>query len=128
MGRVVTPVTISNVKDPSKSITFDARIDPGASHVTLPMAWRDRLGQMESVQTVRVEMASQNLVEGVLCGPVKVQIEGFRPTFGEVVFMAMTPEEGKYEPLLGYLVLEQSGIAVDVVGHRLIPLRHFDLK
>jgi hypothetical protein len=34
----------------------------------------------------------------------------------------------RFEPLLGYVTLEQAGIVVDMVGHRLIRVPHFDLK
>ena len=40
----------------------------------------------------------------------------------------MTPEDGIYEPLLGYIVLEQSQAAVDMLGHRLIHVKYADLK
>jgi hypothetical protein len=40
----------------------------------------------------------------------------------------MQPQDGGYEPLVGYIVLEQSRAAVDMVGHRLVPVKHFDLK
>ena len=40
----------------------------------------------------------------------------------------MQPENGGYEPLLGYIVLEQSQVAVDMVGHRLVRVKHADLK
>jgi len=68
------------------------------------------------------------MVQGKVCGPVQVQIEGFRPIFTEVVFVEMEPEDRKYEPLVGYIVLEQSQAAVDVLGHRLVHTRKTDLK
>lgn len=40
----------------------------------------------------------------------------------------MEPIDRKYEPLIGYIVLEQSQAAVDVVGHRLIHVKRLDLK
>jgi hypothetical protein len=40
----------------------------------------------------------------------------------------MEPRDGHYEPLLGYVTLEQAGIAVDGVGHRLLHVPHLDLK
>ena len=36
-------------------------------------------------------------------------------------FLNMTPDkEGLYEPLLGYVILEQAQAAVDMLGHRLV--------
>ena len=65
---------------------------------------------------------------GEVCGPVRIQIEGFPPIFGEVLFVEMHPVDGIYEPLIGYIVLEQSQAGVDMLGHRLIPVKHMDLK
>ena len=49
---------------------------------------------------------------------------------GDIVFMHMEEEEdaGRYEPLIGYIPLAQSGVAVDMIGHRLVPIRYFDMK
>jgi len=38
------------------------------------------------------------------------------------------PAMTRFEPLLGYITLEQAGIVVDMVGHRLGRIPHFDLK
>lgn len=67
-------------------------------------------------------------MEGKICGPVRIQIEGFRPIYNEVLFVDMHPEDGEYEPLIGYVILEQSQAAVDTLGHRLIPVKRMDLK
>lgn len=32
------------------------------------------------------------------------------------------------EPLLGYVILEQAQAAVDMLGHRLVPVRYIDMK
>ena len=40
----------------------------------------------------------------------------------------MKPENGIYEPLIGYIILEQSQAAVDMLGHRLIQVKKADLK
>lgn len=128
MGRIFANVTVTNVQDPSKSLSFRAMVDTGASHLTLPSAWREQLGEFETDDPAQMETATQDFVDVSLCGPVRVQVEQFRPTYSEVVFVDMTPHEGEYEPLLGYLVLEQSGLAVDMLGHGLIKLKAFDLK
>ena len=94
----------------------------------LPSAWRDRLGDLELVRHVNLELATQASVEGAVCGPVRIQIEGFEPVFSEVVFVDMEAENGDYEPLIGYIVLEQSQAAVDMFGHRLIHVKRLDLK
>jgi hypothetical protein len=48
--------------------------------------------------------------------------------YNEVSFVDVNPEDGEYEPLIGYLVLEQSQAAVDILGHRLVRIKHMDLK
>ena len=37
-------------------------------------------------------------------------------------------DEGEYEPLLGYVILEQAQAAVDMLGHRLVPVKYIDMK
>ena len=120
--RILTSVTIENVADPSKSIRCDALVDTGASHLVLPKAWMERLN-LSLMQKLGVETATQQIVTGELCGPAKIQIEGFRAIYNEVLFVDMTPSDGFYEPLLGYLALEQSGAAVDVLGRRLLHVK-----
>ena len=128
MGRITTSVRIENLAHPGKSIRCDALVDTGASHMVLPTAWRDRLGDLEQIATVPLEMATQTTIEGTICGPVRIQLEGFRPIFNEVLFVDMEPEDGIFEPLVGYIVLEQCQAAVDMLGHRLIHVKRMDLK
>jgi len=128
MGRIVTTVRIANLQEADKKITCDALVDTGASYMVLPSAWRERLGELEEIATVLLETATQATVEGKICGPVRIQIEGFRPIYNEVLFVDMSPENGEYEPLIGYVILEQSQAAVDMLGRRLIPVKHMDLK
>lgn len=128
MGRIIAPVKIENTAELTKSIRCDALVDTGASHMVLPSAWRDRLGPLNTLDTIELETATQETVRGDVCGPVKIQIEGFRPIYTEVLFLEMKPDDGQYEPLIGYLVLEQSQAAVDMLGHRLVHVKRMDLK
>ncbi len=128
MGRIVSSVKIENISDSSKSIRLDALVDTGSSFLVLPNAWKDRLGNLEVIRNVELETATQETVFGEVCGPVRIQIEGFPPIFGEVLFVEMNPSNGEYEPLIGYIVLEQSQAGVDMLGHRLIPIKYMDLK
>ena len=128
MGRIVASVKIQNLTDQDARIRCDALVDTGSSYMVLPDAWRDRLGQLDEITTVPLETATQETVEGIICGPVRIQIEGFRPIYNEVLFIEMKPENGEYEPLIGYVILEQSQAAVDMLGHRLIPVKLMDLK
>jgi hypothetical protein len=113
MGRIVTPIVVANALEPGHAIRCDALVDTGSAGLVLPAAWKDRLGALAPVCTLDLETADQRVVTGEVYGPVKVQIGGFRPV---------------YEPLVGYIVLEQSQVAVDEVGHRLVPVRYLDLK
>ena len=128
MGRIIASVKIENIIDPSTSLRCDALVDTGASFMVLPSAWKERLGDLEVIRKVELVTATQDTVTGEVCGPVRIQIEGFPPIFGEVLFVEMHPVDGIYEPLIGYIVLEQSQAGVDMLGHRLIPVKHMDLK
>lgn len=120
MGRIVTKVTVSNPIEKSKLRTFDALVDTGASMLTLPSVWKGDFGKFDETRIARVEFADQNTKEIEICGPVAVQIEGFQKIFTEVAFLD--------EPLIGYIPLEQAGILVDMLGHRLKAARYLDLK
>jgi predicted aspartyl protease len=128
MGRIIVNVRIQNGSDPSLALDCRALVDTGASLMVLPKAWQTRLGDFALRSVVDVETATQEIVSAEVCGPVRIQIEGFRAIFNEVAFVEMKPADGEYEPLVGYIVLEQSQAAVDMIGHRLVPIKHLDLK
>jgi predicted aspartyl protease len=128
MGRIVASVRIENPSDTDVRIRCDALVDTGASFLVLSSAWRDRPGQLDGIGKVQLETAIQDTVEGEVCGPARIQIEGFRPIYNEVLFVDMKPENCEYEPLIGYIILEQSQAAVDMLGHRLVPVKRMDLK
>jgi predicted aspartyl protease len=128
MGRIIASVRIDNASDVTKGLRCDALVDTGASLMVLPSAWKDRLGQLNPGTEIEVETATQEIIRAEVCGPVRIQIEGFRPIFNEIAFVEMKPADGKYEPLIGYIILEQSQAAVDMLGHRLVPIKHLDLK
>jgi predicted aspartyl protease len=128
MGRIVIPVEIKNVSNPKYRIACDALVDTGASYMVLPTAWKGKLGDIEVIDEIELELVNQTAQKGEICGPVKLQIEGFRPIYTEVLFIDMKPENGIYEPLIGYIVLEQSQAGVDMLGHRLVHIKRMDLK
>jgi len=128
VGRIAAFVVIQDPSDPDKRSECDALVDTGASHMILPSAWRNRLGALTELGKVEMETAGQRVLEGTVCGSVQIQIEGFRPVFSELVFVEMNPDDGKYEPLLGYIVLAQSQAAVDMFGHRLVHVERLDLR
>ncbi len=128
LKRIIVSVKIENVRDTSKSFTCDGLVDTNASLMVLPAAWKDRLGDLEPTRIIELETGTQGKLKGEVYGPVRIQIDGFRPIFNEVAFVEMKPADGWYEPLIGYIVLEQSQAAVDMLGHRLVPAKHMDLK
>ena len=80
-------------------------------------------------ERVEFVVANNDVIHGVACGAVGIRIEGLRKIFNEVMFMDMEPaEDGTYQPLLGYVILEQAQIAVDMLGHRLVPIKYIDCK
>ena len=128
MGRIVAPVLLANALDPAREIRCEILVDTGTAGLVLPTAWRSRLGPPPTVRTVEMETADKRVVTGDVCGPVRIQIEGFDTIFNEVTFLEMQPRNGEYEPLLGYIILEQSRAAVDPIGQRLVRVKYYDLK
>ncbi len=128
MGRIVANVTIKNVINIEYTINCDALVDTGAANMVLPTAWKDRLGNLNKIREIECETANQQLIKGEIYGPVEIKIEGFDPIYGEVLFLEMEPANGIYEPLIGYIILEQSQAAVDMLGHRLVHVKKVDLK
>lgn len=128
MGRIVASVRIGNLLDPKKAIECHALVDTGAAYMVLPKAWQNRLGKLNVIREIECETATQDLVKAPVCGPVEIRVEGFPPVYGEVLFLDMHPVDGIYEPLLGYIVLEQCQAAVDMLGVRLVHVKKTDLK
>lgn len=129
MGRIVCQLEVENTVNPDKAIQMSALVDTGASFLTLPTAWKDKLGDLQRFRQVELETATQATVTGEICGPVTIRMEGFEPIVGEVLFIDMSPSDGgTYEPLVGYIVLESCQAGVDMVGHRLVPVKYMDLK
>jgi hypothetical protein len=120
---------LTNPIDPEKSITFSVFVDTGAGALILPSSWKSRLGKFINEEQVELVLANNDVVVGSACGPVSIRIEGFRKIFNEVMFMDMEPaDNGEYQPLLGYVILEPAPVAVDMLGHRLLPVKYIDCK
>ena len=128
MGRITVSVKVGNLLEPSANIAIQALVDTGSAYMVLPTAWRQRLGNLDSIREVQVQLGDQTQRTADVCGPVKIELEGFPPVYGEVLFIEMISYEGNYEPLLGYIPLEQAQAAVDMLGHRLMPVKMVDLK
>ena len=130
MGRIIAQTRVTNLFDPDKSIQCGMLVDTGAGALILPQAWKERLGNFRRSETVELQMANGEVLRGEACWPVEIEIEGFRPVANEVVFLEMEEgdDETSQEPLLGYVILEQAQAAVDMLGHRLVPVRYIDMK
>ena len=57
-------------------------------------------------------------------GPAKIEIDGFRAVFNEVLFV----DGEDTEPLIGYVILEQAQAAVDMLDRRLARVPYIDMK
>ena len=106
----------------------DVLVDTGTAYLTLPNAWRPRLGQLAVYDTVNVETANQAVVTGDICGPILLRLGSFRQVLAEALFIDMEPADGRHEALLGYIPLEQAQAVVDLAGHRLAKVDRVDLK
>ena len=129
MGRIVVRTKITNLFGKDKFIRCGMLVDTGAGALLLPSAWKQRLGGFEWSETVELPLANREVVHGEACGPVEIRIEGFHPVLNEAVFVDMqSGEDDEYEPLLGYVILEQAQAALDMLDHRLVPVRYIDMK
>lgn len=128
MGRIVANVKITNLFEKESSISCDALVDTGAAYMVLPVAWKKRIGKIDTIRNIDCETATQETVKGEVCGPVEIKIEGFEPVYSEILFLDMKPLDGVYGPLIGYIVLGQAQAAVDMLGHRLVHVKKADLK
>ncbi len=128
MGRIVSNVRITNLLEQKFVINCNALVDTGAAYMVLPKAWKERIGKINTVREIDCETSTQEIVKGEVCGPVEIKIEGFEPVYSEVLFLEMKPVDGVYEPLIGYIILEQSQVGVDMLGHRLVHIKKTDLK
>ena len=97
LKRIIVSVRIDNVPNSSKSLGCNAFVDTTASLMVLPSAWKGRLGGLELTRMIELETATQEIIRAEVCGPVRIQIEGFRPVFNEVAFVEMKPADGEYE-------------------------------
>ena len=128
MGRIIAQTTVTNRLDDGKSIQCGMPVDMDAGPLILPGAWKERLGRFLHTEPVELVLVNHNVVRGEVCAPVEIKIEGFRPVWNEVVFLEADNGAEEVEPLLGYVILEQAQAAVDMLGHRLVPVPYIDMK
>ena len=61
MGRIISSVRIDNLSDATKTLRCDALVDTGASYMILPSAWRDRLGDLDEIEAIELQTATQEM-------------------------------------------------------------------
>ena len=98
MGRIVATAEVQNIKGTLAPRKIDFLVDTGASHVVLPAAWKEDFGEFEVEEPIEAELATQAVATGVICGPARIQIEGFRVVHGDVIFMEMEPTQEGSSP------------------------------
>ncbi len=128
MGRITTKITVSSLSDPEQAIECNALVDTGTAFLALPTVWKEKLGSLDKLREVKVELGNQTRASAEVWGAIKLEIEGCKPVYTEVLFIDMEPEDGKYEPLLGYIPMEQSQITLDMTTYELVPVKYVDLK
>jgi predicted aspartyl protease len=129
MGEVRVDLTVENVLEPGRRIACRAMVDTGAYGLILPMAWKERLGDLPELSTVDLELGDGRVVTAEIRGPARIWLGGFRRVIGEVIFVDMEPRpDGSYEPLVGYTVLDACNVMVDVRRRRLVARRFYSLK
>ena len=101
--RIIVSVKIENALDIAKSFRCDAFVDTHVSLMVLPTAWKDGLGRLESTGIIELSTTRYGRIRGEVRGPVRIQIEGFRPINTEVVFVKEEPEVREFKPLLGHM-------------------------
>jgi predicted aspartyl protease len=124
MGKIIVNVVVSNISNDQNKISFDALVDTGATFLTLPSIWKTKLGDLEVLEEVELELATGEIASGEICGPVRIKIGEFRTIIGEVLFMKMEADcDGNYEPLISYLPLAAIPAGVDMLNHRLFKVK-----
>ena len=119
LGRIVTKVTLNQPGRGAKRFEFEGFVDTGADHLVLPMEWKKYFPNLQTERLVKFITAEQRHSVGHLCGPLQIELDGFDPIWGEVLFIAMEPFHGKFEPLVGHLVLQSCQAIVDMKCHQL---------
>lgn len=124
MGGIIAQTTVSNPFDDGKSVAGGMLVDTGAGALILPASWKSELGRFLHAETVELVLANGETVRGEACAPAKIEIDGFRAVFNEVLFV----DGEDTEPLIGYVILEQAQAAVDMLGHRLVRVPYIDMR
>ncbi len=113
MGTFRVDVTVSNLRDPTRSVTLPLLVDTGATYTTSPGEVVDALG-LEPVDTRQVRLGDGR-EERRAVGEIRVRVDGRECP--SVCFIG--PRGGP--ALLGAVTLEELALGVDPTGQRLVP-------
>jgi len=75
-----------NISESDFSKKLDALVDTGASYLTLPSAWKEQFGSFKAGKLIELQTDTQEVVQGTVCGPVKIKADRFRAIYNEVLF------------------------------------------
>lgn len=114
-------VKIQSLLNKEERVEVDALVDTGASIMALPAKYKSIFPTTELYDAESATAAG--LVPVKLGTGFLVQVADFRPTSADIAFI-----EGLDEPLIGYTLLEAIPVAIDMLGHRLVPVKHLDMK
>ncbi len=129
MGKITAMLRLKSLDSSECILEVRAFVDTASAYLTLPASWRPRLGSLKRIRTVQTQFADQRVGVADVYGPVSLKIEEFDEVIAEVMFIDMLPDEdGSFEPLLGYIPLEQANVALDMSRRKLMPLKYVDLK
>lgn len=108
---------------------LSAFVDTASAYLTLQSSWKLKLWQLIKLITVTTQLADQTISTAEIYGPVLLRIQGFEDISTEVLLLDIQPDSDvKFEPLLGYIPLEQANATVDMTARKLVALKHVDLK
>jgi clan AA aspartic protease len=97
-----------------RRIEVDALVDTGATLVSLPKNWADKLG-LDLVRTVTARYGNNTKARKRIVGPAHLEIVG-RDTYCDILV-----ESPGSAPLIGQVVLEELDLHVDPRKQALIP-------
>lgn len=121
MGRIHVDLLISRFPDSGKASHVSALVDTGATFLCLPEPTLIEMGAVLVEERV-VRLADETRKVLPLYGGLVIEVAGFGKSTSLIVGLPANAE-----PLVGYTVLEELGIALDFAGHRMLKV-DVDLK
>jgi hypothetical protein len=57
MRTIITHVTVSNAQDVDRHVSFEGMVDTGSTFLTLPMTWKEKLGDLKNLRSSKCSRA-----------------------------------------------------------------------